>query len=325
MGGSRAPDADPNIGIAAMKSAETGQMMLDFMKGQANITNQWAAEDRGRFQNKFLPLQDQFIADARGYDTPQRRQAEATAAGADVMLQGRVAADGRRRQAMAMGLNPASGRFINAEAKAGTDLALASAGAGNLARRNVENTGRGLIANAINLGQGMAVNPGTSMGLSNGAGQAGFGGAMQGYAQQGNLLNQDYQNRMQAWSANQSAMGGLFGALGTVAGALPWATMLSSKDAKTDKKPATGNLEAVESMPVEEWTYKPGMGDGGTHIGPYAEDFAAATGKGDGRGINVIDAIGVTMGAVKELSAKVDKLATMIPRGLPSADMRVAA
>lgn len=321
MGGGRAPKPDANIGIAAMKSAETGQMMLDFMKGQAQITNQWAAEDRSRFKNTFLPLQDRFIADAQGYDTPQRRQAEAAAAGADVMLQGRVAADGRRRQAMAMGLNPASGRFMNAEAKAGTDLALAAAGAGNLARRNVENTGRGLIANAINLGQGMAVNPGTSMGLSNGAGQAGFGGAMQGYGQQGNLLNQDYQNRMQAWQANQSALGSLGGAIGSIAGLV----FGSSKDIKHDKKPANGNLEALEAMPVEEWTYNPGEGDGGRHVGPYAEDFAAATGKGDGKTINVIDAIGVTMGAVKELAGKVNKLATMIPRGLPAPEMGAAA
>ena len=75
-----------------------------------------------------------------------------------------------------MGIDPRSGRYATAEAKAGTDLALAGAGAKNLARRQVEDTGRSLRANAINLGQGMAVNPGTSMGLSNGAGQAGFGG-----------------------------------------------------------------------------------------------------------------------------------------------------
>lgn len=328
MGGGRAPKPDANIGIAAMKSAETGQMMLDWMKGQAEITNQWAGEDRARYKNTFLPLQDKFISDAQTYDTPERRQAEAAAAGSDVMLQGRIAADGRRRQAMAMGVNPASGRFMNAEAKAGTDVALAAAGAGNLARRNVEQTGRGLIANAINLGQGMAVNPGTSMGLSNQAGGAGFSGAMQGYGQQGQLLNQDYQNRMQAWQANQGMLGSLGGAFGSIAGLI----FGSSKEIKHDKKPATGNLEKIEAMPIEEWTYNEGQGDGGRHVGPYAEDFAAATGKGDGKTINVIDAIGVTMGGlqevsgqVRQLAAQVDKLTSMMPRGLPATDMRAAA
>lgn len=320
MGGG-APKPDKNIGVAAMKSAETGEAMLNWMKGQAEITNSWAAQDRARYQDTFVPLQDQFIADAKGYDTPERRASEAAAAGGDVMLQGRIAADGRRRQAMAMGINPASGRFMNAEAKAGTDVALAASGAGNLARRNVENTGRGLIANAINLGQGSAVNPGTSMGLSNGAASSGFGGAMQGYGQQGQLLNADFSNRMQAWQANQGAIGSLGGALGSVAGLI----FGSSKDIKHDKKPATGNLEAVESMPVEQWTYNAGEGDGGTHVGPYAEDFQATTGRGDGKTINVIDAIGVTMGAVKELAGKVDKLASMMPRGLPAPDLRMAA
>lgn len=318
MGGG-APKPDKNIGIAAMKSAETGEAMLDWMKSQAETTNQWAAEDRDRYQSTFIPLQDQFIAEAQGYDTPERRAAAADAATADVALQGRLAGDARKRQAMAMGINPASGAFQAADARGATDLALAGAGARNLARKQIEETGRGLRANVINMGQGLAVNPGTSMGLSNGAAGAGFSGAMQGYGQQGDLLNMQYNQQMQQWQANQGALGAMGGALGTMAG-LIW----SSKDVKHNKKPSKDHLKAVEEMPVEEWTYDDGFGDGGTHVGPYAEDFAKATGRGDGKTINVIDAIGVTMGAVKELSTKVDKLAEIAekqyrpkPMGLP--------
>lgn len=307
------PKADPNMGIAAMKSAQTGEAMLKFMKGQADVTNAWATEDRNRRKNTFLPIEDKFIADSIGYDTPERRASEAAAASGDIQLQGRIAADGRRRTATSMGVNPASGRFINAEAKAGTDVALASAGAGNLARRNVEQTGRGLVAGVVNLGMGSAVNPGTSMGLSNGAGQAGFGGAMQGYGQQANILGQQYDQQMQAWQAKQGMLGSLGGALGSIAGL----AFGSSKKIKHDMKPATDNMAKLDAMPVEEWTYNEGEGDGGTHIGPYAEDFQAATGKGDGKTINVIDAIGVTMGAVKEVAAQVKRLASLVqPRGL---------
>ncbi|MFG1340921.1 hypothetical protein [Xanthobacter autotrophicus] len=60
------------------------------------------------------------------------------------------------------------------------------------------------------------------------------------------------------------------------------------------------------------------MGDGERHIGTYAQDFKATTGKGDGHSIPVIDAIGVTKGAVKELDAKVEKLA----KGLPAYDRK---
>lgn len=159
MGGGNAPAPDPNIGIAALNSSQTGQAMLEWMQSQAEVTNQWAEEDRSRYVNTFQPLQDQFIAEAGAYDTPERRAAAADAAAADVSIQGRLAGDARRRSSMAMGIDPRSGRYATAEAKAGTDLALAGAGAKNLARRQVEDTGRSLRANAINLGQGMAVNP----------------------------------------------------------------------------------------------------------------------------------------------------------------------
>lgn len=304
MGGS-APKADKNIGIAAMKSAETGQAALEWMKQQAQITNNWATEDRARYKTVFEPLQDQFIAEAKEYASPERRLAAQDQAAADVAIAAGQAGGQRRRQMGAMGVRPDSGRFINAEAKAGTDVALATAGARNLAGRTVDDQGRQLRMAAINLGQGMGVNPGTSIGLSNGSAQAGFGAAMQGYGQQGSLLNADFQNRMQAYQANQGAIGGLFGALGTVAGSIPWA---SSEDIKTDKKPYTGALGAVRDMRVEEWTYKPGEGDGGTHVGPYAEEFSATTGMGDGKTIDPISAIGIAMGAIKELADKVDAL-----------------
>lgn len=307
MGGS-APRPDKNIGIAAMKSAETGQMMMDWMKSQAEITNQWASEDRLRDKSVFMPMQDAFIAEAKGYDTPERRQAAADAAAADVNIGNANALAQRERQAISMGVRPDSGRFISASAKAATDGALGEAGARNLARRQVEDTGRSMRASAINMGSGLAVNPGTSIGLSNGAGQAGFGGAMQGYGQQANILNQDFQNRMQAYQANQGALGSAFGALGTVIGAMPWA---SSEKIKHDKVPVGDDdaLGAIRSMPVEAWTYNEGSGDGQRHIGPYAEDFSAATGQGDGSSIDPITMNGVLLGAVRALDKKVSALA----------------
>lgn len=311
MGGS-APKSDPNIGIAALKSANTGEMMMNWMKDQAQITNGWASEDRARNQTVFKPMQDDFIAEAKAFASPARQQAAADAARADVSLGASQAAGQMKRQAMAMGVNPASGRFLNAQAKAGTDSALAGAGASNLARRSVEDQGRSLRASAINMGAGLAVNPGTSMGLSNNAGQAGFGGAMQGYQQQGSLLNADFQNRMSAWQANQGAIGSLGGALGTVAGLL----FPSSEKIKENKRPVDA-LGAIEKMPVEQWDYKEGEGDGGSHVGPYAEDFQKATGIGDGKSIDALSMIGLTMGAVRELAHEVKEMKSNILKFAP--------
>lgn len=299
MGGSP-PKPDPMMGEAAKMSAETGRQMLDWMKDQAAITNTWAADDRAREVNTFRPLQDQFIADAQTWDSPARQATRAAEATADVRLASQQATDQRARRARAMGVDPRSGRFINAEAKAGTDAALASAGASNLARRTVRAEGDARRAQAINLGMGLAVNPGTSMGISNGAAGSGFSGAMSGYGQQGNIMSQEFDQRMSSWQAQQGAMSGLFSGLGAIVG-------LSDENVKENRKKVKA-LDAARDMPVEKWDYKDGVADEGTHIGPMAQDFKKATGVGDGKTIDLMTQMGVTLGAVQELADKVDKI-----------------
>lgn len=303
MGGksSSSPKPDKNMGKAAMMSAQTGADLLAYMKDQAKVTNGWANEDRARYESTFQPLQDQYIAEAKAYDTPGRRAAAASAAVADVKQQAAAARQAQDRQLQASGVAPGSGRSVAETTRAGNAEALASAGAANSARKQVEATGDAMLGNAINMGQGLAVNPATSMGLSNGAMTSGAGGAMQGYGQQASILGNQYSQQMAGYNAGQASLGALGGALGTVAGAF----LMSSKDVKKNKTRVTGILDALESMPVEKWDYEEGVADGGTHIGPYAEDFQAATGLGDGRTIGVIDALGLTMGAIQELSAKV--------------------
>ena len=107
---------------------------------------------------------------------------------------------------------------------------------------------------------------------------------------------------MEAWKANQGMFGGLGSAIGSIVGAF------SSEDLKTEKRPVRDLTKAIRSMRVEKWRYKDGVADEAEHIGPYAEEFQKATGVGDGRTIKFQDAIGVTMGAVKEIADKVDRI-----------------
>ena len=95
-------------------------------------------------------------------------------------------------------------------------------------------------------------------------------------------------------------------ALGTAA------LFASSRAVKTDNRPAdhADSLARLRDLDVERWRYR---GDPTPHIGPYAEDFAAAF-AGDGRTIDAMDAIGVTMSAVKGLAARVDALAERLDR-----------
>lgn len=303
MGGS-APKSDPNIGIAAMRSAETGQQMLDFMRGQANTTNRWAEQDRARYQNVFQPLQDRYVRQAENWNSPQRRAAEAREAATDVSVAARQAGQQLQRQQMQMGINPASGAGLGAAIRQSNDTALAMAGARNNARNRVEAEADSRMANAINMGSGLAVNPGDSMRLSSGSMQSGGSAAMDGYRQQASLLQTDYQNRLSAWETSQNGLMGLLGGVGQLAGAY---LLPSSKKIKHDKQPFD-SLGAVRKMPVEKWTYNEGAGDGGTHVGPYAEDFSKATGVGDGKALDPITMMGVTLGAVRQLDDKIQKM-----------------
>lgn len=357
-GGGKAPQPDPNIGIAAMKSAENGEKWLEVAKEQFGVANErqdkldaltsqvtneqltsmkqaneWASQDRERYIGTFRPMEDEFIETANNWDSPERRAQVASEAKADVQNAATTARQSRERQMTGMGVNPASGRFAGIEASADTATALASAGAQNAARKQVEAQGIALKSDAINMGRGLPSQATQALGLGTQTGnsivgnnvqsnaswttgtdilKSGYTTAMQGYGQQASILNNLYQNQIEGWKAQQDAssknIGGIMGGIGSLAGMF----MPSDANAKTDKKPVHGALDAVRGMPVEAWTYKDGKGDGGRHIGTYAQDFQRETGMGDGKSINVIDAIGVTMGAVKELDAKVEQLARSI-------------
>lgn len=314
MGKEKAPGPDPRIGDAALRTAELGDRYLTFMQEQAGITNNWAAEDRARYRGTFMPLEDRYISEAANYNSPERRAAAVTEAVGDVRQESAIARGTRERSLTAMGVNPNSGRFAAEERRGGVSEALASAGAGNMARRQVEAMAEAKTANAINLGKGLSVNPATSMGLSMNATGAGFQGAMNGQTQMAGMLGDMDRTRMNAWQQNNSMWNGIGGAVGSLAGAF----LLSSKDAKTNKRqPEMSVLDAVRDMPVEQWSYKDGMGDGGgrDHIGPYAEDFQRATGLGDGQTISIVDAIGVNMRATQELADKVDRIEAAVTGG----------
>jgi len=303
---SKAPAIDPRIGDAAMLSAQTGQDYLAYMKNQAAVSNGWATEDRTRHKSVFEPLEDAYIAKAKTWASPENMAARVNMAASGVQQQIDSANAQRERSLAAMGVDPRSGRALAGGRSIAVQEGLAKAGAINNERRAVRAEADVREANAINLGAGGQVNPATSLGLSNSAASGGFGGAMGGYGQQGNLLQAQYDARMRTYQANQDQNNSLMGGIGSIIGlAFP-----SDKKIKTDiKKPGRSLLKAVEKMPVEEWSYKDGQGDGQRHVGTYAQDFKKQTGHGDGRSINVIDAIGTTMGAIKELSAKVDKIA----------------
>jgi len=102
-------------------------------------------------------------------------------------------------------------------------------------------------------------------------------------------------------------LGGLLGGVGTGVGMAGGAALLSSEDYKTDKAPAEDVLPRLDKMRIERWRYKGGA-DKALHIGPYAEEFQAAFNTEDSKTIPIIDALGVALKGVQELSGKVSML-----------------
>jgi hypothetical protein len=207
-------------------------------------TNAWAREDRDRTKNVFQPLQDDFIKTAKEYDTPEKQAQAAAEAKADVMKASDLQSQIASRQMASMGINPASGRFQGIQRADDLNTALSSAGAQNAARQQVRDKGLMLKADAINMGAGLPSSTAAAYGIGLNAGNSatgnsmqanqnwrgnvgimgqGMGGAMQGYANQGNILNSLYGNQINAWSAQQQAnatsAAGIGSMVGTVAGA----------------------------------------------------------------------------------------------------------
>jgi hypothetical protein len=76
---------------------------------------------------------------------------------------------------------------------------------------------------------------------------------------------------------------------------------VSDRDMKTAFQPvdAQAVLNKVAALPIETWQY---IGDRARHIGPMAQDFAAAFGVGDDdRHIGPVDAGGVALTAAQAL------------------------
>ena len=314
-------------GIDELTKQVTGQQI----KSMTNA-NQWAEEDRARWKEKFQPLQDQYIDKAQNWDSAAKQSEAAAEAKADVSNAYAEQKQQTDRALAAQGVRPDSGGYAGVTRANDTQAALAGAGAQNQARKQLRNEAMALQGDALNIGSNLPSQAGSFLGTGMQAGNSavgnninnqnswrsnigimntGFEGAMTGWNNSANIWRNigkdrtdmlNYSDKMRAES-----MQGLMGGAGQLFGAVMG---MSSKEAKEDKREVKGVLDALKEMPVEAWRYKEGVvNDGGEqHVGTYAEDFQKATGLGNGKSINLMDAIGVTMGAVKELAEKVESI-----------------
>ena len=234
------PKPDPAVGIAAAANAEISQEALAFNKQQweelrpwrewqfetskqaasaalttVDLQNKISADYWGYLKDTFRPLEEKIVADAKAYDTPERRELEAGKAVGEVSRAFDASAENQRRQAESMGLDPSSGRFSDMETSTGIARAAASAGASNVARTNVETLGLARTMDAANLGRNLPSNQATAAQVGLSAGNSASGNALAaggGALQSAAMMNQGFNSAIGANNASGQLGLGLYNA-----------------------------------------------------------------------------------------------------------------
>lgn len=328
-GGGSAPSPDPNIGIAQREMSQLAKDEYTFFKEnvwpqmsaesarqtEAGIKTQeqqyktgekqlaLAEEYQQRMKQKFYPMQDQMIKEAQQYSAEGEQARQGALAIGDVRSQFANQRDQNAMQLASYGINPTSGRFAGMANANQVMEAATGAAAATKARSAAEQLGWAKRMDAIGLGQGLAGNQATSVGLGINAGTSslaagntglnaygalgasaaqGFGGAMQGWSNVGQLGVQNYNAQVNAWGQQQQANAANNSAFGSTLGSLAGAgAMLGSAYMKSSDRRLKENIEYMGELPsgikVYSFEYKDEFKDHpmcgrGTFIGVMADE-----------------------------------------------------
>lgn len=233
-GGGDAPDADPQVGQAALMQAKTGEDWLAFAKDQFAessvrqkqvdkltdaVTTQQLDDMRkassrsddqwNRYNTLFKPIEDRMISDAKNYDSPEAQAKAAAEAKADVMSNAAQAKQQNQREMASMGIDPRSGRFAGVDRGNDLSTALAAAGAQNGAREAVKATGMALREGVANFGRGATSTAAQQVGLGLQAGNSASGnqlGAENNWRANGQIMAQGFQGAQQGYAGQASTL-----------------------------------------------------------------------------------------------------------------------
>lgn len=330
------------------KLADKAYEVADQQLASSKTNDALAADYANYNKTTFRPLEQGIVADAQDYDTPEKRNAAATAAMADTNKAFAQTNDAAARRLAANGIDPGSTRAMSVMQGQGVNQAVANAGAAFNARKGVETVGYARKIDAASLGRNLASSQATSAQVALTAGNnsvananapltasnqgaTAFSGGMNTVTNAnnsaGNLYNGVAGIKNTA-NANEAAQ---WGALGNVTGQLGAAWIASSdENLKEDITTASPEqaLEEVTTTPVSKWKYSPSKmaeagipmpaNASGENTGPMAQQVNKTMGEDaapDGKEINLVTLNGKNMLAIQALDKKITKLAKMIEGG----------
>jgi hypothetical protein len=314
------------LDFAKLAYDETKPLLFDIGNTQVEAMRQNMVQGEDYYnymKSTYRPVEQKLVAEAQQFNTEAERNRLSREAAGTYEQQAAIQKDAQMRQMASMGLNPNSGRAMATRNAMGLQGAAARAGLMTNAREQAKNVGYARMMDAAGLGRNL---PGASAGayqLATGAGNA--AGAnfqapgtqlMQGNAMGVNTIGSGQQMKVQGLSNvlnaqtqmaisdnNQSSP------FGAILGAGLNYFMGSSKDFKyklDDIDPISVSYK-FEKLDIDRWEYKEGYGDERVHIGPYAEDVQEL-GMGDGKMVDLLSMIGMTMAAVQGIAQRLAKL-----------------
>lgn len=224
-----------NTADERQQAYERSNAVSDEQLAAMRTQNRIAAGYEADRTNTFRPLEQRMVADAQAYDTPDRREAAAAEAGADVRMATGRQQDALSRSLMRSGVNPGSGAALAAREHGALASAAAEAGAETMARRRVEDMGWARMSDAASLGRGLPSQQVAAMQSGTAAGGAAAGTSMQGlhaatsgasmmgqgFQQAGNFMQGAgnlYGQMAQSQNASAGNDAAVWGTVGTVAG-----------------------------------------------------------------------------------------------------------
>lgn len=337
-------DTSPDRAAAASRANAVSDAQLASMNTQTALSQDYADYNR----NTFRPLEQGIVADAAGYDTPQRREEEAAKATAGVEMSLANQRNATSRSLERSGVAPGSGKQLALAGAMDLGSAKLMAGAANQARTQVETIGAARKMDAANLGRGLASSQATSAGLALTAGNnsAANSAATGNIAAQGNsIMTSGYSGAQQGLAGASNTYGNIanleqkagdnsaiWGAVGSVAGA--YMGKPSDKNIKNDRKKISGkmSLAQVKNLPSNEsWRYNKGSvaDDGGKlHQGHMAQDVNRVMGNNaapGGKVINLEHLASIGLASIKEVAKgqeKIDRRLMRLENARPKASAK---
>jgi len=251
------------------KDSAVSKQVVDAALARQQETDKIAREDRERYKTTFQPMEDSLVAEAKDYATPERQElaaGRAMATNAEAFETNRQSA---ARNLESFGVDPSSTRFAALDAGSRIAQAASAAASGNKARQDVENTGRQLRSEAIQVGQQypgyvqgaystgiQSGNAGLNSQLAttgSGANTMGTNPQYQGIAATAlggaaDMTNKGYANQLAAQQAEQNSSSGIGSILGAGIG-LAGMFLEEGGAIPTEASPTGG--QAVDDVPAQ--------------------------------------------------------------------------